>query len=170
MLEIYLNLPIENLLVKRYFARKDIVSKIREDLGSISKEFVEILPERLEILEVKEGKFVHADGEALVFEHEGRHFPTVRGALRVRSDKRTIIVDQGAIPYVLNGADIMRPGVVAYDEGIKAGDLVIVREETHKKAIAIAISVWDGEEFKSKAAGKCAKSLYYVGDAIWNLE
>lgn len=155
--------------MKRYHARKDLLSRIKKDLGAVSEEFVELLPDKVEIVEKKGEKFVLADGEALIFESENGYFPTVRGALRIKSDKRTITVDKGAIPYVVNGADIMRPGVVAYDREIKAGEHVIVREETHKKAIAIGIALWDGEDFAGKSTGKCAKNLYFVGDDIWNL-
>jgi len=155
--------------MKRYHARKDLLSKIKEDLGSISEEFAELLPEKAEILEVKGKKFVFVDGEALVFESESGYFPTVRGALRIKGDKRNITVDRGAVPYIINGADIMRPGVVAYDMGIKKVDPVIVREETHKKAIAIGVSLWDGDDFASKSTGKCAKNVQVVGDDVWNL-
>lgn len=155
--------------MKRYHARKDLLSKIKEDLRSVSKEFAELLPDIIEILETKGKKFVFVDGEAVVFESENGYFPTVRGALRIKGDKRTITVDRGAVPYIVNGADIMRPGVVAYDRDIKTGDLVVVREETHKKAIAIGVSLWDGDDFASKSTGKCAKNVQFVGDDVWNL-
>lgn len=155
--------------MKRYHARKDLVLRIRDDLKSASGEFAELLPDKVEILEVKGKKFVLVEGEALVFESENGYFPTVRGALQIKGDKRTIVVDRGAVPHVINGADIMRPGVVAYDEHIEVGNYVIVREETHKKAIAICVSLWNGKDFANKGTGKCAKNLYFVGDEVWNL-
>lgn len=165
----YLNLPVVNPLMKRYFARKDLLSAIKTDLSNISKEFAEILPEKIEILETKGKTFVFVDGEAVIFESEKGYFPTVRGALRIKGDKRSVTVDRGAIPYIVNGADVMRPGVVAYDRDIKTGDLVIVREETHGKAIAIGVSLCDGNDFASKSTGKCAKNVQFVGDDVWNL-
>jgi PUA domain protein len=156
--------------MKRYFARKDLLSAIKTDLANISKEFVEILPDKVEILETKEKKFVLGDDGALVFESEKGFFPTVRGALRISDkEKKTVTVDKGAVSFVINGADIMRPGVVRWDANIKKGDYVIIREETHGKAIAIGEALWSGDEFAGNTTGKCVKSLYFVGDDVWNL-
>lgn len=155
--------------MKRYYARKDLLSVVKRDLSNVSKEFVGILPDKVEILEAKEKKLVLVDGEVLAFESGGGYFPTVRGALKIKGDKRTITVDKGAVPYIVNGADIMRPGVVAYGKDIRKGDLVIIREETHNKAIAIGVSLLDGDELESKSTGKCAKNVHFVGDDIWNM-
>lgn len=156
--------------MKRYFARKDLLSAIRSDLANISKEFAQILPDKIEILETKEKKFVLGDGEVLAFESERGFFPTVRGALRIPVlGERSVIVDRGAVSFVVNGADIMRPGVVGWDPNIKANDFVIIREEVHKKAIAVGISLWDAGEFETKTSGKCIKNLHFVGDDIWNM-
>lgn len=155
--------------MKRYFARKDLLSTIKSDLANISKEFVEILPERVEILEMKDKKFVIGEEGVLVFDSGNGYFPTVKGALKIKTDTRTITVDAGAVSFVINGADIMRPGVVSWDADIKKGDHVIIREGTHGKAIAIGEALWNGEEFANNTTGKCVKSLYYVGDDVWNM-
>lgn len=158
-----------NLRVKRYHARKDLASKIKEDLKIISVEFAENLPDRIEILETGGKKFIHVNGESIAFESNGSYFPTVRGAFKIKGKKGTITVDRGAVSCVVNGADIMRPGVVFFDENIKLGDFVIIREETHSKTIAIGISLWNGEEFATRHSGKCVKNLHFVGDDIWKL-
>ena len=156
--------------MKRYFARKDLLSVIKSDLSNISKEFADILPDKVEVVETKGKKYVIGEEGVLVFESGKGYFPTVKGALRIKGDKRTVTVDKGAVSFVINGADIMRPGVVAWDNAIKEGDHVIIREETHGKAIAVGISLWGGSEFAGKTSGKCVKSLHYVGDDIWNME
>ena len=70
---------------------------------------------------------------------------------------------------IVSGADVMRPGIVEFDENIKKGDVVIVKEEGYGKPIAIGKALWDGEEFKTKEKGKCVKNLHYIGDKIWKL-
>ena len=156
--------------MKRYFARKDLLSTIKGDLSNISKEFAGILPENVEIVEAKDKKFVLGEGGVLVFGSEKGFFPTVRGALELTDkEKRAVTVDAGAVSFVINGADIMRPGVVSWDSEIKKGDYVIIREETHGKAIGIGTSLWGAEEFASNTTGKCVKSLYFVGDDVWGM-
>lgn len=155
----------------RYFARKDLILSIRSGLGKISKEFLKLLPvdAKVEIAETDEGNFILINSEAVLFKYREEYFPTVRGALKINADRRFITVDKGAVQFVAKGADIMRPGVVAFDEGIKKDDLVVINEETHKKALAIGVALWNSEEFKNLTSGKCVKTIHHVGDELWNL-
>ena len=158
---------------ERYFARKGMVKEIRDELSRISPAFSQLIDgkARMEVARTEEGvDIILVNGEPLIFQVRGRYFPTVRGALRLKPDRRYVVVDMGAVPYVVNGADIMRPGVVAYDEKIEKGDLVVVLEEKHNKAIAIGEALWSGEEFGKREKGKCVKNLHHVGDRIWKLE
>jgi len=52
----------------------------------------------------------------------------------------------GSLDVVVNGADVMRPGIMHADPGIKTGDLVIVIEEAHRKALAIGRALIPGDE------------------------
>ncbi len=104
--------------------------------------------------------------------HEGRAFPTVRTLLGLPTPppRRFVEVDQGAIPYLTNGADVMAPGVVAADEGIAAGDLVYVREATHHKALAVGIALVSGSLMRPPAKGKVVQSLHFLGDRLWTFD
>jgi PUA domain protein len=154
----------------RYFARKDTVLEIRRDLKGISDEFLRLLTDRVEIAETDKGiTLILMDGEPVLFKSPEGYFPTIKGALKINADKRFVTVDKGAVPFVARGADIMRPGVVDFDRGIKEGNAVIVNEETYKKPLAIGISLWDGREFEERKIGKCVKNLLRVGDDVWNL-
>jgi PUA domain protein len=160
-------------ITRKYFARKKVVSKIKSDLGMISNNFGALMEGagKVEIAETDEGAtYVLIDGEAAVFSVGGEYFPTVRGALRIDVDRRFVTVDRGAVPFVTNGADVMRPGIVGFDEGIKEGDLVVINEETHKKPIGIGRALLGADGLKAQKSGKSVKGILYVGDRIWNLE
>lgn len=64
----------------------------------------------------------------------------------------------------------MAPGIVAADPEIKEGDLVIIVEETHKKALAIGKALMGGQEMAEATSGKAIKSITHVGDKLWNME
>src|SRR5207245_3639727 len=49
-------------------------------------------------------------------------------------------VDEGALKFVLNGADVMRPGIRSFDD-FGAGRLVVVREEEKGGGIAVGWAV-----------------------------
>jgi PUA domain protein len=89
----------------------------------------------------------------------------VLGAIEFTPIKRRVIVDAGAVRFVVNGADIMKPGIVYADPEIVAGDLVVIVEERYKKPLAIGRALMAGLEMKGE--GKAVKSLHHVGDLIW---
>lgn len=108
---------------------------------------------------------IFVNGQPLVMIVEGQPFFTVLGAIELAPKKRVVVVDSGAVRFVVNGADIMNPGIVSADPEIAAGDLVVVAEERHKKPLAIGRALIPGTEMKGE--GKAVKSLHHVGDLIW---
>lgn len=101
---------------------------------------------------------------------DGKPFPTIRGLLRVKASKSFVTVDMGAVPYVTNGADVMAPGIVEVDPGIKEGDLVWIRDVTHKRPLAVGKALVSAEVMAAKAPGKAIKNLHFVGDKIWKYD
>jgi len=79
------------------------------------------------------------------------------------------VVDEGAIRFLLNGADVMRPGVRKFDDWGAAGRMVVVREEKKGRAIAVGPSVVPSSEAQGMTKGGCIKNLHHVGDRYWNL-
>ena len=101
---------------------------------------------------------------------DGKPFLTVRGVMRYRPEKRFVTIDMGAVPFIVNGADCMGPGIVDADESIQEGDMVWIRDVKNLKALAIGISNRSGAELKAKKPGKAIRSLQYVGDKLWKTE
>ena len=156
----------------RHHLREDAVKKIleymKENFGeSIEAEFA---GKKLEIAESDENQdFVLVNGEPLLFAVEGTYFPTIRGALRMRSKKKRIVVDMGAVKFVASGADIMSPGIVDVDPSIRRDDLVIVCDEVHGKPLAIGRALVNADAMMGNR-GKAVKSIHYIGDRIWKME
>ncbi len=142
---------------------KDLVSTFGEAMAELENKVMEKVT-------LDEYSLILVDGKPLLFEIEGHLFPTVRGALEMKLQKRLVTVDKGAIRFVSNGADIMAPGVVGADPEIKEGDLVIIVEETHKKPLAIGRALMEGPQMVEADSGKAIKSITYVGDKLWNME
>jgi predicted RNA-binding protein (TIGR00451 family) len=111
--------------------------------------------------------FVHF-GDSVFVKAAGRYLPFL-GSPAALDLFRTATVDEGAIKYVLNGADIMRPGVRTYEDWGDSGRLVVVREEKKGRSIAVAESMVSSEEMRGMAKGPCLKNLHRVGDRYWIL-
>jgi len=109
---------------------------------------------------------IFVDGRPLMMIVEDQPFFTVLGAIELSPKKRLVVVDAGAVRFVVNGADIMKPGIVSADPEIVIGDLVVIVEERYQKPLAIGRALVAGTDMKGD--GKAVKSLHHVGDAIWN--
>lgn len=112
------------------------------------------------------------NGSPSYFKADGKWLPTLR---RVYAGPQHIItksvtVDAGAIKFISNGADVMRPGITAFDEGIEKNDFLLVKEITHGKVLAIGKALASGTELKSASKGKVISNVHYVGDWLWNLQ
>lgn len=110
---------------------------------------------------------VIVDGKVLAFVVDGVPFLTVRGLLRYGAAKRYVTVDMGAVKFVVNGADVMGPGIVDADPSIAEGDLVWIRDERNKRPLAVGKALVPAEAMLSKAKGKAVSSTHFVGDKLW---
>jgi PUA domain protein len=79
-------------------------------------------------------------------------------------------VDMGAVKFVVNGANIMRPGIVSFTGDFTKGSLVVVREASHSKAIAIGRANESVEILRSMPKGQALENVHYVGDKLWEAQ
>jgi len=135
---------------------------------------VSVAADQYELVELEDSPFdlVLLDGEPHACYYEGetdrRAFLTVRGANAYPPTDHVVTVDAGAVSFVSDGADVMRPGIVEADATIAAGDLVVVCEESHGKALAIGEALVAGAEMLGEE-GRVVTSLHHVGDELYTL-
>ena len=77
-----------------------------------------------------------------------------------------VIVDIGAIKFVCNGANIMRPGIKRYTQ-FKKDDIVCVVEESHNKYLAVGKSFVSNDDMQNITKGEVVKNLHYISDKYW---
>ncbi|MDR9381184.1 MAG: RNA-binding protein [Natronomonas sp.] len=121
--------------------------------------------ERVEFTDV-DREVVLVDGEPLVASFDGDLFVTVRGANAHPPTNHVVTVDAGAISFVSDGANVMRPGITAATDDIEPGDLVVIAEETHGKALAVGRAEADGSDMVGDS-GRVVESLHHVGDDLY---
>jgi len=153
----------------RHHLRSDEVSELEDTLATDLG--VELDGENYELVEIDGSPFdlILVGGEPLACYIDDEPFLTVRGANATDPEGHRVTVDAGAIEFVSGGADVMRPGITAADDDIEAGDLVVIVEETHGKALAVGRALVDGAEMTGDS-GKVVDSLHYVGDDFYNFD
>jgi len=166
----------------RHHLRSD---EVREVEGALADGLgVELGADTYELVELQDSEFdlVLVDGEPAVLYYESgadaseessgeeprdrEPFLTVRGANEYPPQTRIVTVDAGAVSFVSDGADVMRPGITEADDDIAAGDLVAIAEESHGKVLAIGRAQADGDDMVGNE-GKVVSSVHHVGDELY---
>ncbi|MDA4124279.1 MAG: hypothetical protein OK438_02325 [Thaumarchaeota archaeon] len=143
----------------------DMIEKIESQLGVELK-----LPKsaQAQCAEPAEG-VVFVDLDSLTFVQSEASFIPFLGSAAALALFPSAVVDQGAIKFLLNGADVMRPGIRRLDDWGGVGRAVVVREDKKERAIAVGVSTVTGAEAKAMTKGSCLKNVHQVGDRFWNL-
>tara|TARA_Y100000310_G_scaffold171085_1_gene171246 strand:+ start:12536 stop:12985 length:450 start_codon:yes stop_codon:yes gene_type:complete len=120
-------------------------------------------------VEILEGhyKVIVVNGEPSFFYFEDKLIPTLK-YLQQHDILPKIIVDMGAVKFVVNGADIMRPGITEIDTSVRKDEFIVVVDENNKKALCVGIALLSYEEMNNSSTGKSVKNIHYVGDELWN--
>lgn len=150
----------------RHHLRRDAIESLTKSLNESLG--VDLAGETFERVEFEESDWevVLVDGGPAIAYFDDEPFLTVRGANAQDPTRRIVTVDAGAVSFVSDGADVMRPGITDADESIGSGDLVLIVEETHGKVLAVGRSRVDGSELLG-AEGKVIDTLHHVGDELY---
>jgi len=141
---------------------RDIETTLADDLG------VDVDGDTYERVDLVGTEFdlILVDGDPHVFLVDDDPFLTVRGANAFPPERHVVTVDAGAVQFVSDGADVMRPGIVDADEDIAPRNLVVIVEETHGKALAVGRALEHGADLPGES-GKVVESVHHVGDDLY---
>ena len=78
----------------------------------------------------------------------------------------SVQVDMNAVKFVCNGANIMRPGITDFTT-FKESEIVLVKDQTHKKELAVCISLVDDVTGRKMERGVVLNNIHHIGDLYW---
>ncbi len=114
---------------------------------------------------------IAVDSKPLFMVMNKKIVPTVVGFIKYEFDTGIprVYVDSGAVPHVLNGADVMAPGIVSISEDFEIGKIVYVGEYKSKRVFSVGEALMDSKKILEVKHGRAIKNLHYAGDKIWKL-
>jgi len=160
------------IVKKRHSIRKsqaqDLLARLHDQIGNSARFFH---ADMIEVIETNADVSLFMVNKKLLLMDTGDWvFPTLKGAIQFPFPERRIVVDAGAIPYVVNGADVMRPGIVSVTDDVKSSSPVQIVDERHGKPLAIGVALLDAPDIRASTSGKMCKNFHHVSDEIWNIE
>ena len=119
-----------------------------------------------EVLAVEDTRIFLAEGEPRLIEIGEALLPTL---VYYEALERlpNVVVDMGAVPHICGGADVMAPGVTAVEGEFENGDLVVIRDDRHRKALALGLALFSSGELREMGRGRVVRNIHYVGDKVW---
>ena len=160
---------------QRHFIQKSQIKELQDDiLNHYDEKFVaQIFPNKakVEVIQTDDGDTLYAINNVLkLWKSKEGYIPVLTLLLNRQVDLKKIVVDKGAIRFVTNAADVMRPGITHIDPLIKKGDIVVIVDENHDRALAIGKAMLNAKEMQETKAGKVVKNLHTIQDNVWKFE
>jgi PUA-domain protein len=160
---------------QRHFIQKSQIKELKEDIiKQYDEKFLsQIFPKKakIELIQTDAGDTLFAINDVLkLWKSKEGYIPVLTLLLNNQVSLKKVIVDMGAIKFVANGADIMRPGITKIDPSIKKGDIIEIADETHNRSLAVGKAIYDADEMRRKESGKVIKNLHTIQDSVWEFE
>lgn len=149
----------------RHRLRKSDIKALNDRLSELGIEISK--KDEVDLLETDNERTYLVNGEPWLFDLDGLLIPHLRMLQRRPDLLKRVTVDTGAVRFIAKGADVMRPGIVAVEDGITPGQLVTVVEETHGKPLAVGKALLDTTGILSANTGKAIRTIHWVGDKRW---
>jgi len=135
-----------------------ISKKWNRDLPKIKNIKVHYVDDNAQILVGANFKILRLEDEFIPFLSESElleSFPNVT-------------VDMGAVKFMCNGANVMRPGIKNHTVFSK-DEIVCIVEESQHKFLAVGKSLIDSSEMEQMTKGEVLKNLHYISDKYWEI-
>jgi len=78
-----------------------------------------------------------------------------------------IVIDKGAVKFICNGANVMRPGVIRVEGVFEIDDIICAEEAQHGKMLAVGFALTNSLDIQGMSKGVVMKNMHYIGDKFW---
>jgi malignant T-cell-amplified sequence len=155
-----------DLTLKTFLLSKSETAQLFDELVSTWPQDI-ILPKAksIKVYEIERYKRLLVADEMVAVQVSGAIVPFL-GKPQQLQRFPSVTIDMGAIKFVCNGAKVMRPGIIDFDT-FKNGDIVVVKDQTHGKGLAVGLALKDSEVAKAMSKGYIIDNLHYISDKIW---
>ncbi|MBN2881036.1 DUF1947 domain-containing protein [Candidatus Woesearchaeota archaeon] len=151
--------------MKRKTISKSEIKDLNDKLNPYGISFDKKL--NMQYVETEDVKGYLIDKDLVAFVYKDTIVPTLKYILGNKITIPFVEVDVPAVKFLINGADIMRPGIKHIDS-FGENSIILVRDELHKKPICLAKTLKNSEDLKNMDKGKSLENIHYIGDKIWS--
>lgn len=156
---------------------RNLRKTLLEQYPSLAPYLDDIIPKKQPLILVKCSGHINllvVNKEPIFFnERDGKYYPTLRLLHKYPFILPSVQVDRGAIKFVLQGANIMCPGLTSaggkLDTDFAADTIVCVLAEGKENALGIGLTKMSRDEIRSVNKGIAIDNIHYLNDGLWKL-
>lgn len=137
---------------------KEISDQWRMELPKIKNFKIHQITDDEQMITSENLKILKKDGDFLPFLSE----------IETLEKFPNVMVDMGAVKFMCNGANVMRPGIKSYSD-FEEGQIVCVIEESQHKFLAVGKALVASSEMETMQKGEVVKNLHYISDKFWEV-
>ncbi len=152
--------------MKTFVLSKSETGELLDRIGSAWPRDAVPKVKSIKVYEVEEGRRLLVAEGTVAVQVQDSIVPFLGGKPEVLQRFPSVIVDMGAVRFVCNGAKVMRPGITSFGY-FKKGDIVVVKDQTHGKALAVGVALEDSEAAKAMTKGYVVENIHYISDKMW---
>lgn len=145
----------------RHFVSKKDVKALRESLNSLGISLPDV---SVEVDERKGEKCYYVNGRPYVYVSE-KVIPTLFLLNELHPEMMCVTVDDGAVPHIINGANVFAQGITRMDPNIKENSVVFIRNNKNQY-VGVGVSKKSAGEIMEDKKGEAIILIHYPGDKI----
>ena len=77
---------------------------------------------------------------------------------------KKIFVDNGAVSFMVKGANLMKPGIENFDENIKKEEIILIKNKNFPKILCIGICKFSSLELENLDKGVIVENIHFIND------
>jgi PUA domain protein len=117
--------------------------------------------------EVNETELIAIEDIPAFFNYKRKLIPTlILVKLAGFKSMKYAVVDEGAVKHLLNGADVMAPGIIEVSE-FAPNDIISVWKPQKDAPLVVGIALMSSEDIMKVRRGRAIKNIHYAGDKLW---
>lgn len=116
----------------------------------------------------RDGVVYIIDGNPMIVEFSGELIPSLKALSDGLIELPRITVNVGAVKHIVNGADVMAPGIVKVEGDFERDEPVVVIDERYGRPLCVGIALVSSSEVAAMSKGRVVKNLHHAGDKIWS--
>lgn len=148
----------------RHFVSKKDVRTIKEALNKLG---LQLHAKSVEVDERKGEKCYFVNGKPYVYVGD-QVIPTLFLLNDTKPESMYVTVDDGAVPHIINGANVFAQGITEMDPDIDEDSVVFVRN-TKMQYIAVGTATRPASEIMQNRKGEAITLLHFPGDRIMKI-